>query len=525
MKNRISVLLLLTAFISALSMFSCEPDPEVGPDGENPENTTISVTGISLNYSEAALFDYGEQQLTATIEPADAENTNIIWSSSDTSIVTVSETGLVTAAGGVGSAVVTAASEDGGFTADCCLYVHQLKFAEYPATDDYYGDAIAITDDFLFVGAAGADHSSTVQRTGAVFIYQRNEGGDNTWGFVKKITSVVPPATVPSAGQQFGKSLAAEGDILIVGAYGDNSYTGAVYIFYRNQGGTDNWGQVKKITASDAEASDYFGVRVSMSGNYALVGAYGYDGSANSTSSSGAAYVLGKNEGGTDNWGEIAILEASTPVANHHLGLSISISGAYAAMGDFYAGDAGEVYVYFRDKNGPDRWGSVATLSPGAAADGGYHFGESVCLSGDDLLVGATGDTEAADDSGAAYFFRNQGGTDNWGLVTKITASDGAEDDYFGWPCSISGDYAVVSAYQADVDGEADAGAAYVYYRNEGGAENWGQVEKLSAAEPAESDYFGMFALIADGFALIGVSDDDDGVEEDTGSMYMFSIY
>jgi len=65
---------------------------------------------------------------------------------------------------------------------------------------------------------------------------------------------------------------------------------------------------------------------------------------------------------------------------------------------------------------------------------------------------------------GAAYVFdRNQGGADNWGEVTKLTASDGAESDWFGISVSISGDTLVAGAWRTDVGGNTDQGAAYVF--------------------------------------------------------------
>src|SRR6056297_1943458 len=81
-----------------------------------------------------------------------------------------------------------------------------------------------------------------------------------------------------AAGDVFGHSVSISGDYAIVGAcYDDDNGngSGSAYIYYKEQGGTGNWGQVKKITASDGAADDYFGTSVSISGNYAIVGADG----------------------------------------------------------------------------------------------------------------------------------------------------------------------------------------------------------------------------------------------------------
>ena len=90
-------------------------------------------------------------------------------------------------------------------------------------------------------------------------------------------------------------------------------------------------------------------------------------------------------------------------------------------------------------------------------------------------LVGALRDNGPAELSGSAYVFeRNVGGVDAWGQVAKLTVSDPALGDLFGWSVSISGNTAFIGApvYRA--------GGVYVYERDAGGASNWGEV-----ADPA----------------------------------------
>ena len=88
-----------------------------------------------------------------------------------------------------------------------------------------------------------------------------------------------------AAGDSLGRSVSVSGNIAVVGASNDDdngSNSGSVYIFYRHQGGVDNWGQVAKITASDGQANDFFGGSLSISGDYIIVGAYGEDGGSGS---------------------------------------------------------------------------------------------------------------------------------------------------------------------------------------------------------------------------------------------------
>jgi len=84
--------------------------------------TTVSVSGISISPTTATLAVGATQQLAAQVSPANATNTSVSWSSSDTGIATVNSSGLVTA-NAAGSATLTATSAEGGFTASTTVLV------------------------------------------------------------------------------------------------------------------------------------------------------------------------------------------------------------------------------------------------------------------------------------------------------------------------------------------------------------------------------------------------------------------
>jgi len=100
------------------------------------------------------------------------------------------------------------------------------------------------------------------------------------------------------AGDLFGCSVAISGDYAIVGAYREDggagdplSFAGAAYIFHRT--GDNTWDSGVKLVASDAQAYDWFGVSVAISGDYAIVGAYGdEDGAGDQRTGPGAAYIF-----------------------------------------------------------------------------------------------------------------------------------------------------------------------------------------------------------------------------------------
>jgi len=207
---------------------------------------------------------------------------------------------------------------------------------------------------------------------------------------------------------------------------------------------------INKLTAGDAAAYYHFGSSVSISGDYAIVGAHGDD---DSGSSSGSVYIY-KREG--EAWVEQAKLTASDAAAYANFGYSVSISGDYAivgADGDDVNGDySGSAYVFKREG---DIWVEQAKLTASDAAAYNY-FGFSVSISGDYAIVGSMGD----DNLGSAYVFKREG--DIWAELFKLTAGDRREYDYYGSAVSIHGSYIIVGDHFDD-DAEDESGAAYIY--------------------------------------------------------------
>ena len=267
-----------------------------------------------------------------------------------------------------------------------------------------------------------------------------------------------------------------------------------------------------KITAADGDALDSFGRSVSVSGDYIVVGAF-TDG--DNGLNSGSAYIFKRN--GTSWTQEVKTLP-SDGAAGDQFGNSVSISGDYAVMGARYDDDngssSGSAYVFKR--TGPS-WEQEAKLltSDGAADD---WFGNKVSISGDYAVVGAFGDDDNGTSSGSAYVFKRTGMS--WTEEAKLLPSDGATDDWFGNKVSISGDYAVVGAW-GDDDNGSFSGSAYVFKRT---GTSWAQEVKLLASDGAASDYFGFPVSITVDYAVVGAfADDDNGT--DAGSVYLYTGY
>jgi len=382
------------------------------------------------------------------------------------------------------------------------------------ASQDYFGNSVGVSGHLAVVGAYGDDQAYGL--AGAAYIFDESEGGPSNWGQVEKLF-----ASDAASGDQFGFSVAMSGDMVVVGANHDDDHgssSGSAYVFARDEGGADNWGQVKKLTAGDGAMDDQFGYSVAISGDTVVVGApWDDDGSADA----GSAYVFQRDKDGADNWGQVEKLTASDGAASDHLGLSVAISGDFVVAGAPWNSnskiDSGAAYVFARHEGGTDSWGQVKKLF---VTDGtiGDYLGYSVAISGSTVVAGAYHYTT---DTGAAYVFeRHQGGLDNWGRVTRLVGSDTIANDQFGWSVAIAGDRVVAGAHHDNDDG-THSGSAYLFQRNHGGSNRWGQTQKLTASDAAADDWFGWAAAVAGSTVVLGALGDDDAGSF-SGSAYVF---
>jgi cyclophilin family peptidyl-prolyl cis-trans isomerase len=316
-----------------------------------------------------------------------------------------------------------------------------------------------------------------------------------------------------SAGDRFGFTVAVDANFAIIGAPRDNNYTGAAYIFEYNDG---NWTQQAKLTASDGAAGDCFGGAVSISANHAIVSAPRDD------SNTGSAYIFEYNGG---NWTQQAKLLAYQGHVEDWFGQSVSISGDNAIVGawlnDITATNAGAAYIFYRNEGGTNNWGLQFVLSPSDATLQD-RFGWSVSINGEYAIIGAIGDAPYDVYSGSAYIYKYEWYIDGtyWTQQAKLTASDGAKSDNFGYSVAIDGYYAIVGAYKNDDNG-TDSGSAYIFAPNKIDPNNWDQVAKLTASDAAAGDYFGCSVAIGGGHALVGAYQNDDNGSS-SGSAYIF---
>ena len=300
-----------------------------------------------------------------------------------------------------------------------------------------FGRSTSIDGDTIVVGAYQHQSAYVFVRSGT------------TWTEQQKL--------IPSDGPYidgFGCSVSICGDTALVGSYTDDDSgvdSGSADVFVRSG---ISWIEQQKLLATSGGPYDFFGISVSVNGDTALVGAIGDYGTA---SNSGSAYVFVRS--GTT-WTQQQNFVASDGAADDKFGFSVSLSGDTALVGaygdDDNGGWSGSAYVFVRSGT---IWTQQQKLlsGDGAASD---HFGWSVSLSGDTALVGAYADDDTELDSGSAYVFIRSGTT--WTQQGKLTASDGATGDQLGSSVSLSGDTALVGA-QFDDDTGPSSGSAYVF--------------------------------------------------------------
>ena len=395
---------------------------------------------------------------------------------------------------------------------------HWGKTTKLTVSDGTFGDrfgySTSISNNIAIVGAyLDGDQGSN---SGSAYVMERDVLTGN-WMETAKL--VAPDG---AANDSFGRTVAVSGNVVIIGAYEDDdkgSNSGSAYV-YEEDDSTGQWNQMAKLTASDGEAGDRFGVSVSVSGNIAIIGAYRDE---DAGESSGSAYVFEKDVS-TGHWNQTAKLTASDGAPFAFFGVSVSVSGNIAIVGADQGNDddgvnSGYAYVFEKDDS-TGQWNQAAKLlaSDGASDDA---FGLSVSISGNTAIIGAYQDNDNGSDSGSAYVFEKDDSSGHWNEAAKLTASDGARSDFFGVSVSVSGRIAIVGADLDDDNGEG-SGSAYVFERDESTG-NWNETAKLTASDGRDGDSFGYSVSASDNTVIVGAfGDDDNGAG--SGSVSLFEM-
>ena len=371
--------------------------------------------------------------------------------------------------------------------------VKELTPAEGSANDQF-GRSVAIDGETLVVGSPGL---------GIVYVYERNAGGTGQWDLVAELTA---------EGEAFGTSVAINRDTIVVGApaAGDigGPGQGAVYLFERSFDRLNTWNSVGKLSAEDSAIEDAapeggFGTSVALTSDTLAVGAPSLSGGT--FGREGAVHVFERRAAEPTGWRRIARLIVPDADPEDGFGTSVEVSGNTIVAGALNSdvgnnADQGAAYVFERSADDPDVWSLPTKLTAvdGAAND---SFGTSVAVEGERVSVGAPqADSELYASQGAAYVFaRTVEGPSDWRQIKKVTGSSAHTGDRFGVSVSMSDEILVVGA-----SGIANPGAAYVFARNAGGLDQWGELMQLTAPESGPRDAFGSALDLKGNYLIVG---------------------
>jgi len=312
-------------------------------------------------------------------------------------------------------------------------------------------------------------------------------------------TEVKITASDGAAEDRFGYSLAVGSGRIVVGSVLDDdngSNSGSAYIFDLDGN------QLAKITASDGAADDSFAEQtgIAVGSGRIVVGATGDD---DNGSLSGSAYIFDLDGN------ELSKITASDGAAGDVFGAPVSIGSGRIVVGSRWDDDngtnSGSAYIFDLDGNELTK----ITASDGTEFD---VFGWSLAVDCGRIVVGAPLDDDNGTDSGSAYIFDLDGNQ-----LAKITASDGAAGDEFGYSVAVGSGRIVVGADYADGENGTDSGSAYIFDLD------GNQLAKIIASDGAAGDQFGISLAVGSGRIVVGANwDGDNGVK--SGSAYVFDL-
>ncbi|MEO6684783.1 MAG: T9SS type A sorting domain-containing protein [Dyadobacter sp.] len=377
-----------------------------------------------------------------------------------------------------------------------------------PTAGMSYGFTVAMFGDYAAVQATAQSNpsSAAVNNAGVVYVLHNNAGN---WEQVKVIYS--PHQT--SSGF-FGISMGISNDYLVIsGRDKAADLTTAAYIYGRNQGGADQWGMVKEILLPTSSGYSTRSSGVAISGDNIIIG-NANEPNGTGQFQTGSVSLYNKDQGGLGLWGLVNKLTIAGAITKDALGVSVSIDGDYAVAGA--TGEnavAGAAYIFKRNSI-TGQWSQIKKLTSSVPANNDF-FGNSLAQSGPYIVIGAYGDARDEQglnlktNAGSAYIFKKDQNDDNWVQIKKITASDRAAQDSFANSVSISGNYLVVGTPNNGVAAKDFFGAAFIYKKDQGGIDQWGEIQKLTGTTRSVNDQFGNSVAISGGKIMTGSFKED----------------
>ncbi|MCG8404659.1 MAG: hypothetical protein MI923_05615 [Phycisphaerales bacterium] len=316
---------------------------------------------------------------------------------------------------------------------------------------------------------------------------------------------------------RFGQGISLDDDVALIGAPADDDLgasSGSAFV-YRFTGFF--WRFEEQLNASNGAAFDSFGFDLEIDGDKAVIAASRSDIAG---LDAGAAYVFCYSPD-KQQWTEETILTASDAAPEDRFGFDVAMSGDVVVVGahhdDDTGADSGSAYV-FRFNPGTEAWEEEQKLVASTVGPGD-EFGNRVATNGEVAVIGARFDDDLGVDAGSAYIYRYDAASQLWVEEAKVTAADGMAGDRFGVSVSISeNELVLIGADQSKNEGPFRPGAAHLFQRIDG---VWTEVAKLISSDGNPRDYFGWDADITNEWIGCGAFRHDAG-GTNSGAAYMF---
>jgi hypothetical protein len=358
------------------------------------------------------------------------------------------------------------------------------------SANDNFGGNVVTTDNYMIVSAT---------ESGAVYMFDPSDG------------SLLRTISNPDG---FDGVLALSDDYAVIGSPAYSSWVGRIHVFTASTG-------VFARTISSPHSQNYrFGQVVSLSGDYLLVGVERVPDGSNIFS--GKAYIYNVTTGAL-------VHTLSNPndygtSTRDNFGRSAAISGNYAIVGAQFEDDAGgtssgKAYIYnvstgalLHTLDNPNDYGTSAS----------DDFSYAVAISGNYAIVSAPSEDDAGgDSSGKVYIFNVSTGAllhtlDNPNPYGTSTG------DQFGEVVGISGNYAIVGSQFEDDAGGTSSGKAYIFNVSTGALLQ--TIDNPNAYGTSADDNFAKSVAISGNYAIVGAYDEDDAGGTGSGKVYVYTV-
>ncbi len=353
-------------------------------------------------------------------------------------------------------------------------------------TSDLFGDAVAVDGNFLVVGARGHDTAGSFGGDAHLF--------DATTGAL--LQTFTDPTVTGS--DQFGSSVAVDGNLVVVGAPNDNtggSSAGQAHLFDATTGAL-----IHTFDDPTPTGGDSFGFNVAIDGNFVLISA---DTDSTSDLFAGQAHLFDATTGAL-----LRTFDDPTPAFFDRFGASVAVQGNFVLVGTPGANSSpGQAFLFNATT------GALLQTFDNPTPAVGDNFGGRVAIDGNFVVVSTPGDDTAGDDVGQAYLFDATTGA----LIHTFNDPTPTNGDVFGRSVAVDGNLVLVGAPFDDTAGN-NVGQAYLFDATTGAL-----LQIINDPTLTNEDLFGASVAIDGGTILIGAPEDDtDG--SDVGQAHLFNF-